>query len=400
MKNLTINKTMAIAMLLCLPTLDAHATGSEPVQLQMHIFSDLPPETDMTAADSESTKSMNMMIFSENEGIETYPAAPIQEDLRLEYAGDDAVVIQDEAEEEPQLETMKVDDMVIRFHANVGYRQDKLNWTIAAPSGSPNVLSELTWDNIESVTIDVGAKVKTESNWVLEGHAVYGEIIDGNNQDSDFFGDGRTHEFSRSNNNASDGNVVDLSLGLGYQFDIGRWRDGTPVWSLVPKVGASYHAQNFSMTDGVQTVETPGITPPLGNFDAILDNTYEAIWYGPWAGLGSELTISRYVKLWADFQIHYAYYEATANWNLRESFQHPESFTHEAEGTGIIAEAGSRFFIYDDLFMDITVNYQDWEADKKGIDTVFFADGSVGETRLNGVNWQSVGAAIGIHYDF
>ena len=131
-----------------------------------------------------------------------------------------------------------------------------------------------------------------------------------------------------------------------------------------------------------------------------MDSTYEANWYGPWAGLYNELNFTRYVQFWNEIQVHYAYYEATADWNLREDFQHPKSFAHEAEGTGIVARTGGRFFIYDDLFMDLSITYNDWEADKKGIDTVYFADGSTVETRFNGVNWQSLGAAIGIHYDF
>ncbi|MGR9046553.1 MAG: TonB-dependent receptor [Gammaproteobacteria bacterium] len=389
MKSLTVNKPLAGLLALCLNGVDACAMGNSSVKLpamRMHIFGEPAP------AAPDRTQMLELVVFDDSGDVQSYPTEPGQHDLTLDTA--EAHVPDVQAEGLPAPETMNIDDMVIRFHADTGYRQDKLNWTIAAPDGSPNVLSELTWDNIESVTFEAGAKVKTPSNWIIEGNVLYGEIIDGNNQDSDFFGDNRTEEFSRSNNNASDGNVLDLSMGFGYQFDIGRWRDRTPVWSLIPKVGVSYHAQNFKMTNGFQTI------PAWGHFPAVLDSSYEASWYGPWAGLSSEFNLTRYVQLWADFQLHYAYYEATANWNLREDFQHPESFTHEAEGTGIIAEAGSRFFILSDLFMDISVSYKDWEADKKGIDTVFFSDGVTAETRFNGVNWQTIGATIGVHYAF
>ena len=46
------------------------------------------------------------------------------------------------------------------------------------------------------------------------------------------------------------------------------------------------------------------------------------------------------------------------------------------------------------------VNYQNWKADEKGIDKTFFADGSIGETSLNEVNWESMGANVGLRYQF
>ena len=45
--------------------------------------------------------------------------------------------------------------------------------------------------------------------------AAYSWIFDGKNQDSGYAGGDRTLEFSRSNNNSDEGNMLDASFGIG-----------------------------------------------------------------------------------------------------------------------------------------------------------------------------------------
>ena len=160
-----------------------------------------------------------------------------------------------------------------------GYRTDNLDWNIAGNVNGtdPNVLSELTWSDLEIFQIGVGAKALINKTFYLRGSLSFGWILDGDNQDSDYNGNDRTQEWSRSNN-SSDGNVSDASLGLGYQFKLasGRFR-------LTPLVGYSYSAQYLNITDGVQTVSEPslapaGVTPnPIGPFPG-LDSSYDTAW--------------------------------------------------------------------------------------------------------------------------
>ena len=108
----------------------------------------------------------------------------------------------------------------VEFYLDTVYRQDKLDWTIASPTGTPNILSELTWDNLEIVVVEIGTSIHTPSNWVMDARFAYGTILDGDNQDSDYFGNNRTQEFSRSNNNADEGSTIDTSVDFGYQVNI------------------------------------------------------------------------------------------------------------------------------------------------------------------------------------
>ncbi|MFA5259602.1 MAG: hypothetical protein WC450_00045 [Candidatus Omnitrophota bacterium] len=88
---------------------------------------------------------------------------------------------------------------------NVGYglRQDDLVWSIGYPGG-PNILSELTWDDVESIQLKGRADLTFYDHFVLDGMYAYGDVYDGTNQDSDYLGDFRTYEFSRSRNDSTE----------------------------------------------------------------------------------------------------------------------------------------------------------------------------------------------------
>ncbi|MEJ2724057.1 MAG: hypothetical protein P8175_05315, partial [Deltaproteobacteria bacterium] len=49
--------------------------------------------------------------------------------------------------------------------------------------------------------------------------------------------------------------------------------------------------------------------------------------------------------------------------------------------------------------VSLTANYQDWSTDA-GLDRLYYADGTVSETRLNEVNWKSYAVLAGITYRF
>ena len=150
------------------------------------------------------------------------------------------------------------------FLLSTGYRVDDLDWNIAGDinGNNPNIISELEWEGLKSFQLKIANKTVFNQLFLLRGSLAYGWIFDGENQDSDFLGDNRTFEFSRSNNNSDDGNVMDASFGLGWQFTFGR-----SDFVMAPVIGYSYHEQNLTMTDGYQTI------PPFGPFSG-LDSTY------------------------------------------------------------------------------------------------------------------------------
>jgi len=279
---------------------------------------------------------------------------------------------------------------------DAGYRRDDLNWNIAGDSSgnNPNVLSELTWNDLESYQVKFQGRLVLPNIVALRGAADYGWIYDGDNQDSDYAGNNRTLEFSRSNNNADDGDVWDVSLAIGYPFRTGK----TITATFTPLAGYSHHEQNLTATDGYQTI------PPLGSFPG-LDSSYDTEWEGPWIGIdmcfraaGLRNFVERF-ETYFSYEYHWADYHAEANWNLRDDLQHPKSFEHDADGTGWIIGAGFNFMLQRNIALNFNFDYQNWSTDE-GTDKVYFSDGTTTKTQLNEVNWTSYAFSLGLAVKF
>lgn len=280
---------------------------------------------------------------------------------------------------------------------SAGYRQDDLDWNIGGYLTADqyvNVLSELTWDDLESYQIKFQGSLVWPNFVAIRGVADYGWIFDGDNQDSDYAGNDRTLEFSRSNNSADDGDVWDVSLAMGHPFRTGR----KVIATITPLVGYSHHEQNLTIRDGYQTI------PHLGAFSG-LDSSYDTQWYGPWLGIDlnfkatSIKTFVHRLETFFSYEYHWADYEAEADWNLRDDFKHPKSFTHDADGNGWIIRAGFNLALQQHIALNFNFDYQDWSTDS-GTDKIFFADGTTAKTRLNEVNWTSYSLGLGLAVRF
>lgn len=273
-----------------------------------------------------------------------------------------------------------------------GYRRDGLNWNIAGNSAgtNPNILSDLTWESLDIAQVRAGGKITWKDDWVVRGAAAYGQIVTGENQDSDYLGDNRTLEFSRSNNKGG-GDVLDASLGVGRTFRLHDKSVGKFIY-LTPLAGYSLHRQNLAMTNGYQT------WPPLGPFPG-LDSSYDAEWQGPWIGFDTLLPVDTKLSVIANVEYHWADYDAKANWNLRNDFAHPVSFKHSARARGYTATVGGTYALTPKWRLNITVEHRNWRA-RPGIDTVYRANGDILETRLNVVNWESLGLMMEAAYRF
>jgi len=278
------------------------------------------------------------------------------------------------------------------FTLEAGYRWDELNWNIAGDDGSPNIISELEWEDLEIYQLRGGGKLdfgigKAPFSLCLKGSLAYGWIVDGKNQDSDFDGEDHTGEYSRTNNKSDDGNVLDVSAGIGPRFHV------SDTLAVIPLVGISYHEQNLTITDGFQTI------PSTGSFEG-LDSTYETQWYGPWAGIDAEFIPLKRLSLYGSFEYHWVDFEADADWNLRDTLAHPKSFEHEADGNGIVLALGGRYDLTEQWAVHLNLEYRDWKAEHGKIRFFYADDGAERVQRLNEVNWESRSAMLGMTYHF
>ena len=308
------------------------------------------------------------------------------------HAGNTSVKV---ASENTAVQTSKFRPEV-QMDFDAGYRRDDLNWNIAGDTSghNPNVLSELTWDDLESWQVKFQGSLIIPNIVALRGYADYGWIFDGKNQDSDYAGDNRTYEFSRSNNNADGDDVWDASLAVGYPFRTGQ----TVIATVIPLVGYSQHEQNLKVTDGYQTI------PPVGPFPG-LNSSYDTEWKGPFIGIDMRVRAAKpnnfaeRFETYFSYEYHWADYHAKANWNLRDDLQHPKSFEHEADGTGWIIGGGLNFMLQRHIALNFDFDYQNWRA-KDGTDKVYFADGTTAKTRLNEVNWTGYSLGLGLEVRF
>ncbi len=302
-----------------------------------------------------------------------------------------------EAFERTDSSSRKKKDSFIKteFLLSTGHRVDDLDWNIAGDinGNNPNIISELTWEDLESFQLKMAGKTTFHQLFMLRGSLAYSWIFDGENQDSDYLGDDRTFEFLRSNNNSDEGNMRDASFGIGWQFTFGR-----SDFVMAPVIGYSYHEQNLTMTDGYQTI------PPSGPFSG-LDSTYETEWKGPFIGLDftfrrdEKSRIKPDIETFLRIEYHIADFYAEADWNLRSDFAHPKSYEHEADGHGFILNTGIKFIFNYNWLLNVNLDYQNWSTDP-GIIRFFNANGTTSMQQLNEVNWTSYAIMAGIEYHF
>lgn len=282
-----------------------------------------------------------------------------------------------------------------------GYRTDDLDWNIDSSLRGitvPNVLSELEWKNISIYEIKGGAEYTHRDGFMsgahIEGEGAWGTILSGDNQDSDFLENDRQNEFSRSNNDAGDGDVTSFSMALGWEFSpdlLGR----NAHFGITPLVGYQRETQELHMQDGNQTVSSAVVGTPLGPI-AGLDSRYETTWNGPFFGtkIGME---------WPDHRVAIkgryidADYKGKGYWNLRSDFSQDPSFLHEADGRGLAFSANYNWRFYYGLELFLEAAYEKWTADD-GIDATFFSNGNEVVTGFNEVNWDSQSYRMGFAY--
>lgn len=278
---------------------------------------------------------------------------------------------------------------------STGLRNDDLDWNKAGDidGKNPTVLSELKWSDLEIWQLGLDSKFEISRNdydslgFFMGFKFDYGQIFNGKNTDSDYLGDNRTNQFSRITSNSDDGDVLDISLFFGPNLTFNN-----PRYSIVPLIGYSYHEQNLTLTDAY--IETP----PIGSYPG-LDSRYETEWKGPWLGVFFESLIGETLKVSSQIEYHWADYSAVADWNLREDLQHPRSFDHQADGSGVLLDLNIDYLLFKNWQIGLQGTYQDWETDA-GTERVYLRDGTVLCTRLNEVNWDSVSIGLKLIYSF
>lgn len=286
----------------------------------------------------------------------------------------------------------------LSVHTGMGADTSTLQWSIAAdPTGKtgPNVLSELTYRDVTFTVFNASAELRIYRGW-LQGSSIFldyrtGQGTGGEVQDSDYNGNNRTQEYSRSLSSAKDSTLNSLELGIAHpvQMTASTW--------LVPAVAFARHQQNMVMTDGQQTVDTYNPSN-LGAFRGTLNSTYTSEWTGAWAGMSWEYK-TRYHQLALGYKHYWMNYHAEADWNLRSDFAHPKSFEHWAVGGGSKFDVRYALHLSPAFSVNLSWYRLDWGTGT-GEDKVYFANGTTGGSQLNEVTLESTGYNLGLQLLF
>lgn len=195
-------------------------------------------------------------------------------------------------------------DFSTKFDVGQGYRRDHLKWGISGPHGKPNTLSDLDYKHVNIYLTTLKAQLHNDI-YVAQLDGGYGRVLHGTVRDSDFFGNNKTHEFSRSVNKITGDYTIDLMA------KIGRIWHPVQDTSLTTCVGYGTFWQKFRMKDGRQKI-------PVKAHIHHLNSTYKARWSAPCldAELSSRLTPSVRGTLGYTFFFPLRY-EGRGDWNLR-----------------------------------------------------------------------------------
>lgn len=289
-----------------------------------------------------------------------------------------------------------VNPVEITFGGGYGTRSGDLRWNIAGGKNGPNILSELTYEGLEFTEYRTFSAVNFNTgklkNWRIETSFSAGEASRGEVYDSDYEENNRQDEYSRSRSSAIGSETTNFEMSAGYRWHLNR------TFTLTPMLGFAYNTQLLKMTDGEQLLNTRSGGVQLGDFENELNSHYTTRWIGGFAGINAGIE-SASQALNVRYKLHVAQYQAEANWNLREDFEHPKSFSHTALGTANVFELNYQWRWTERWSANARAFWESWSTEP-GEDTVYLTDGTQSETQLNEVLWDSAGYDLTLQYLF
>jgi hypothetical protein len=254
-----------------------------------------------------------------------------------------------------------------------GYRQENLRWSIAgnADGQNPNILSALRWKNVGGPVTGMHLQFILFDHWQLEGEYERMFISSGKVSDTDYGGNDRTNIVYAAQFRAGKGNTDHWQAGLGNEIPV------TSKFSITPSAGyGQFH----------QSLYIYGYTVAFND----LNSTYKTKWTGAYGQVLCSAGLTKKLGMNAGFRYSQVRYRASANWNLINIFNHPESFRHMAKGYGIRTQASLLYRASGIHSIGIKGSYSHWQTGR-GIDELYLAAGGSEQTQLNEVRsagWQ------------
>jgi len=302
--------------------------------------------------------------------------------------------------------------LVFSLQTHVGHGSGQLDWNIGSESTdttSPNILSELKFDNIRSTQVGLNVTlsfaVPVESfRIILEGGFNRGSVENGQAIDSDFSEDNRNGLFSKSKSYVSGKGLreYDVGIGLQYTFYPNQLIPFAQTLSLI--YGGQRQEQILNLQQGQQLVAEPDFFASSTSIDSLnqrledLDSDYSSQWSSQWLAANYQISILAWT-LSARYQYFLGVYRGEGRWNLREDFQQPKSFVHEADSSGQEIKLGLAYRFSAQVQAQLNWMSGSWQTED-GISKTYFIDNTVQLIRFNGANRRTSVLRLGVTYLF
>lgn len=268
----------------------------------------------------------------------------------------------------------------LQVSASAGYQRENFHWSIAGDMNgqNPNVYSELKWKNISGIKWGAALQWNFCNRFLFAGNYDRSSITSGTSNDTDYSGDNRTNPVYNQNFSSNKGSTSAWSAGVGYKLIENK------IWRLTPYAGYGINDESYYLLGDE------------GNFGQ-LNTSYKPQWKGPFIRLVSNVQLMKHLAVLGDITYNQVKYNAAANWNLIQSFQHPVSFRQTANGYGLNIEAGLAFDINRYLAINAGAGYFNWETGN-GTDTLYLANGTTEKTQMNGATRDGIVFKFGISF--
>lgn len=256
----------------------------------------------------------------------------------------------------------------LQLSVGTGYQKENFHWSIAgnADGQNPNVYSELKWHNIAGETWYSSLQYNFWNRFWITGGYSYSKITSGTSNDTDYGADNRTDSVYDQNFSSNKGSTSTWSA------DIGCSVIQTRKIQLLPSIGYSSNYQNYYLLGNV------------GDF-AQVNSSYKTNWKGTYLKLKVRFQLIGPLCIAASATYNQIKYNAAADWNLIENFQHPVSFRDNANGYGFNGNAGLLYAITKHISIHAGLTWFDWETGK-GIDQLYLTNGTTDKTQMNGAS--------------
>ncbi len=301
------------------------------------------------------------------------------------YAGE----IETRKEEARKHAVFTSENISIQIGERTWISQGKADRNHADSDGSPDVLSELIYNDVDSVITEFNVNALLYNRYIFNVDVGIGCIDGGKLTDRDYLGDNRTEIFSVSDSTVDDDSMYYVNADIGYRIF------NKKKSSIDLLLGYQHWEEKYIGTEGRQ--QLGGTLGPFASQER--DISERATWDS--LRVGARASIEIFPKLSIKTRLMFVpwtHYELEDIHYMRSSHKKDPSFEAKADGGfGVMSDTTISYNIWKGL--SIEAGYQIWDIESGGGTlTARPLNSDSVRTHFNEANNRRQGGIIGVYY--